>query len=424
MSQDGREIPQIDHNSGRTAWHHAVSGGAIDVPGSPLIRAGGGVAAMICLIVVTLGVGSDARLPTANRRAARTDDDVAQYLVLFDGRVMHGRVTESPGGYRLDSSRGRIVIPHEFIRLTATSLEEAYEKQRDNLANPRAGDHISLARWCHANRLYAEAEEQLTAALKLEPQRSEARQLLRRVILAAAEAEKRSWRNSGFDTIEAKPGRSAPGISQAATEEFVRRVQPLLVNKCGNATCHGRASSSTFRLENVKSGSRHQRLESDRNLRKVLAQLNLESPYNSPLLRKPMDNESLVHRGVFFGQRGEDQRKILNDWVEMLAAEEPASPVASKSRTSGRDGDVESHAVPPEVIPVGARRAESNSPTPLTIEIPRTRKPQRISSAEVNADEEENSKLIQRILEEDRPDAFDPDVFNRKVHGGGGEDRP
>ena len=259
--------------------------------------------------------------------------------------------------------------------------------------------------------------------MKLEPQRSEARQLLRRVVQAAAEAEERSWRNSGFDTIEAKPGRSAPGISQAATEEFVRRVQPLLVNKCGNATCHGRASSNTFRLENVKSGSRHQRLESDRNLRKVLAQLNLESPYNSPLLRKPMDNESLVHRGVFFGQRGEDQRKILNDWVEMLAAEEPASPVASKSRMSGTDRDVESNAEPPEVIPVGVRRAESSSPTPLTIEIPRTRKPQRISSAEVNADEDERPELIQRILEEDRPDAFDPDVFNRKVHGGGGEDR-
>ncbi|REJ91486.1 MAG: hypothetical protein DWQ34_01640 [Planctomycetota bacterium] len=385
--------------------------------------AGASLTAAFCLMPASLGAVAEENAPYPVQNGAATENGETRYLVLFDGRVMQGRITERPGGYMLDSQRGRMVIPHDFIRLTAVSLEEAYQKQRDNMTKPGAGDHIALARWCNANRLYIEAEEQLTAALKLEPQRSEARQLLKRVVQAAAEAEERSWKNSGFDTIEARPGRSAPGISNEATEEFARRVQPLLVNKCGNATCHGRASSNTFRLENVKAGSRHQRLESDRNLRNILAQLNLDSPYSSPLLRKPQDNESLVHRGIFFGPRGEDQRKILNDWVELVASQQSESPVAPQTPSQPTPEPSSSEVEDGQVIQVGATQPQARKASPLTIEIPRTPQRRETVSSSNPIPAPKDDALIQRVLDEDRPDAFDPDVFNRKVHGNRNEDR-
>ncbi|MEX0587026.1 MAG: hypothetical protein WD176_10300, partial [Pirellulales bacterium] len=76
-----------------------------------------------------------------------------QLLVLFDGRVMQGRISEVPGGYQIEQSTGVQVLPYEYIRLAASSLDDAYIKQRDALKKPTAGDHLQLAQWCYELKL-------------------------------------------------------------------------------------------------------------------------------------------------------------------------------------------------------------------------------------------------------------------------------
>jgi hypothetical protein len=117
------------------------------------------------------------------------DQRPAKLMVLFDGRVLHGLISERPGGYMIEAPDSKQVIPFQMIRLTASSLDDAYVKQRDALRMPTAGDHLELARWCFENRLYDGAREQIAAALKLEPDRSDARRLLQDLENAAPTVE-------------------------------------------------------------------------------------------------------------------------------------------------------------------------------------------------------------------------------------------
>jgi hypothetical protein len=328
-------------------------------------------------------------------------------LLLFDGRVIIGDISEVPGGYSVRRTEGQIVVPYDFVRLTATSLRDAYQKQRDNLQNlqnPNAEQHLSLARWCFQYQLREEAVAELEAALKLEPFRKEARELLQ-LIDAADEQQGPSARESGDRSSAVRPlPRSAGGISSANQLDFVQRVQPLLVNKCGNASCHGSASTNGLHLHNVRTGRSHQRLYSDENLAMALKFVNADFPVDSPLLRKPQDPESVIHQGVFAGALGEQQVEMLRKWIQAVAVDRQLALA---------NGPVEMTAEPePAPIIEPAELTEEPGPVrpqPRIIEIPRaSRDPRSPRSSEV----------LRNVLDEERPDAFDPEEFNRRLHGG------
>jgi hypothetical protein len=162
-------------------------------------------------------------------------------------------------------------------------------------------------------------------------------------------------------------------------------------------------------------------LETEQNLAAALGQIDRERPDLSPLLRKPQDNESLVHRGVFFGPTGDGQIKMLQDWVRAAAAELPETVVANMEEsapvielTSG-ESPTEAGSTPNTPAP---------AVSPLIIEIPRTprprMKPERTEDRgrpTVPDAADDDAAFLRRILDEERPDSFDPDEFNRQVHG-------
>lgn len=318
-------------------------------------------------------------------------------LLLFDGRVIIGDIAEVPGGYSVQRAEGSIVVPFDFVRLTATTLLDAYQKQRDNLEDPNAEQHLNLARWCFQHQLREQAVLELEAALKLEPFRREARELLQ-LIEAVQSAQ-----TPGAETDLPMTGPdqlTSGGISSDNHLEFVRRIQPLLVNKCGNATCHGSASTNGLRLHNVRTGRRHQRTLSDENLAITLRFVDADFPLHSPLLRAPQDPENPVHRGVFAGALGSQQVELLSNWIHAAAVDRQ---LAGRTETAPFEGD--------SVIQQAGMSQPSTSdpPGPRIINIPRdAADPRSPRSSEVLSD----------ILDEERPDAFDPEAFNRRVHGG------
>lgn len=373
-----------------------------------------------------------------------------QLLVLFDGRVLRGRISDRPGGYMIEHAAGTEVIPYEFIRLTAASLDDAYIKQRDGLTKPTAGDHLQLAQWCCEHQLYAQAAEQLTAALKLEPNRSEARALLQKIADASPEQVGGSVRF----IAEPRPRQHAPtGISTETQAEFVRRVQPILINRCGDARCHGSAATNSLKLINVRTGRRQQRLETEANLAAVLRQIDRQQPDNSALLRAPQQSDTPAHRGVFAGQAGPAQLERLRTWVAQAARELPAEPAPQLWVDSTATGVVpaEFSAVdsPPTAPPVVQQAIhQPDLESPLLIEIPRTPRtdpdagavkagdspaiaapvdrrsaapgvPDRRPPAAAQATADDRAAFLRNILQQDRPDAFDPNEFNRQVHGDG-----
>ncbi len=117
--------------------------------------------------------------PEADAFTTPTADTRAQTLiVLIDGRVLQGNLDSRPGGYSLQVGSGSIMVPFGQVRLTASSLSDAYQKLREGLVRPTAADHVALARWCCDQQLYESARRELADALRLEPQRQEARSLL------------------------------------------------------------------------------------------------------------------------------------------------------------------------------------------------------------------------------------------------------
>jgi hypothetical protein len=198
----------------------------------------------------------------------------------------------------------------------------------------------------------------------------------------------------------------------------------LLVNKCGNATCHGGASNNALRLANVGRARRQQRLETEQNLAAALGQIDRQRPDLSPLLRKPQDGESLVHRGVFFGPTGQGQIKMLQEWVRAAATELPESVIADTVEDSP-----EIELTSGEQTDGSTAGTQATAVSPLVIEIPRTpRSPERRDQrgdrpAALNA-AEGDATFLRQILEEERPDPFDPDEFNRQVHGRAAGSRP
>lgn len=325
-----------------------------------------------CLAVVICGICS---LPLQPAPAQDEPPHESQkVLVLNNGRVVSGDIEDRPGGYLIQTGLGQMVIPYTQVRLTAADVPDAYQKLKATITEPTAGAHVALGTWCFENRLYDSAREQVKAALMLEPERKEARALLKNIermtlgneFEASIPAPTPRTRD-GFEKSEVV---SLDGLSTSITQDYVRRLQPLLMNKCGNARCHGAAGTSDFRLMPVRLGMSGYRAMTDQNLTAVLSYIDCAAPQRSPLLIIPQG----THGGkgpIWTGPRADEQLAELRAWVMRVALANPSgqATVATETASTGKDA--------------GRRR----------------------------------DPLLQQVLAEERPDAFDPAIFNRTVHG-------
>jgi len=378
------------------------------------------------------------------------DAEPLRLLVLFDGRVLEGTITDRPGGYLIEHSGGSEVIPYNLIRLAAASLDDAYVKQRDGLQKPTAGDHLALAQWCYEYKLYKQATEQLTASLKLEPSRTDAIELLKTI---SAVSPEQVGGKLAYITEPPIRDRSGTAVASASQAEFVRRVQPILVQRCGQARCHGSAATNDFKLINVRGGRRQNRSETEANLASVLRHVTPQATDQSPLLRVLQDSASAAHSGLFSGQAGPGQLERIREWVELAAQERPGStePLWAKQKSKERGGVARADFTAPRDASssqIEQAGLEKDLDSPLLIEIPRTARPiqtelsnsvgeesdassgstekkrsnpvatQKGRTPTLKAADEDRTAFLRNILEQSRPDAFDPNEFNRQIHGG------
>ena len=62
-------------------------------------------------------------------------------LVLRNGKLVRGRITQTPGGFEVDVNNGRMMVPYKLVRFQATSESDAYRRLRD--AAPRPTSRLS-----------------------------------------------------------------------------------------------------------------------------------------------------------------------------------------------------------------------------------------------------------------------------------------
>jgi hypothetical protein len=161
--------------------------------------------------------------------------------------------------------------------------------------------------------------------------------------------------------------------------EFVRRVQPILLNRCGNASCHGPEAANGLRLSRVRLGQSSHRLLVERNLATALRFVDAERPRTSPLLTLADGKHAPTTLASAAGALDLDQQNVLKDWVVEVAATVRESNQRESKRAAEQQNLTDEH-----------------DPT---------------IDSKTEADDDSGSAT--RPNRPQRPDPFDPTVFNR-----------
>ena len=225
------------------------------------------------------------------------------------------------------------------MRFEAANLRDAYLKLRQFMPEINAENRIALAKWCINNSLNDEARTELEDAIRREPQRREARELIRRLDRSSASStallltlpNSNRTETLEFDGPEMK---SLAGLSRKTAEQFVARVQPLLVNKCSNAGCHSSTSRQEFRMRRIRTTGGH-RVFSQQNLAAVFKQIDMARPDDSRLLTALVDDHARHGRPLFDNRAGKFQINTIRDWVHAAVAEKSdKNPISGQSPNS------------------------------------------------------------------------------------------
>jgi hypothetical protein len=264
--------------------------------------------------------------------ASETETAARQGILLMrSGKIVEGRILKAGENYTVQQpSGGTMFVPGTLVSLHCETVREAFLKLRENARRQNTSEaNCTLARWCISNQLLTDAREELNQALQLDPGSEEARNMLNRLNeLLDPQEPAESKKATVPDPYQSAPkpqqftpddAESLGSLNRNHAQQFTRRIQPILVNNCAVAGCHGADSETGFRLQRVIPGGDTSRIASERNLAEVLDQLDYKSPRSSPLLSKPRGSHGRRGKSPFSGPRGADQYTDLRKWVQGVA---------------------------------------------------------------------------------------------------------
>ena len=314
-----------------------------------------------------------------------------QLLLLRNGRIVIGKIDRGTTGFVVTKTSGRLVIPFEDVKLLANSFDDAYQKQKNAMNSPDPIAHMELARWSLKHELYDATSEQLNGALSLNPGYEPAIRMLKRLdgILKTTDGKNRSPSTNqkvGNAVLTENSNGSLYGISQQSVNDFAQVVQPLMMNRCANASCHGPHASNKFRLARVRSGRRSNRALLRRNLSTTLAVVDAKRGQDSRLLTVFAGQTRHRQKLVFSGQSGGRQFEAIRNWVLRVAKE-----------LGERNNQKNVARQTPEANSQTASQNNSFSDGPTTLQ----KKP---------------STLAPRKPNPSTADVFDPNVFNNQLN--------
>lgn len=230
-------------------------------------------------------------------------------VLLKNLRVIEGQIV--PNGDLLTVQMGqgaKVSLPLSEVLHVADDKEAIYQFRCQKRGGPewREGDDFKMSKWCLVNGLYDQAIEHYEAVAEFYPNDPNVKQLaleVRNRLLSIPEFR----RHLGF-TDEPKPagnktsriaaqGRTAANsaVSMASghsavaamhpqiAAHFSRRIQPILMNRCSQAACHGAQSKNNLRIVEPYRAA-YDRVTAE-NLESVLGQVSSDSQTLAPLLR-------------------------------------------------------------------------------------------------------------------------------------------
>lgn len=247
-------------------------------------------------------------------------------LLLRNGEVLEGKIVRVGDFYYVAVPHGQVRIRATDVETVCRTLQEGYRFKRQNIQLPSAQQHLELGQWCIRHGLVAEAEQELVEAVRLQPDHPLVPLLQRRIQMAQHPAEPSAC---------SEPEASLPAESYeleywvqtlppVVVEEFTQSVQPILLNNCTKAGCHGPKDQGRFSLLKPPSGRLPTRRLTQRNLASTFRWINAQEPLRSPLLAAPLAPHGSVKIPIFGNPHCEAYQRLVR-WV-LLAAQAASQP--------------------------------------------------------------------------------------------------
>ncbi len=259
--------------------------------------------------------------------------DAEPLVLLTNGNVLHGTV-DVQGDFvvlhRVDGNQLR--LRRDEVLYAATTIDELYQYRSQKRSFRNSSSHIDDAKWCLRHGLIKGAETEVNELITLDPSHPDVSRLQRQ-IAAAKTPHAKAPLVLPIAPPEAEIGRaeSAPmpeGISPASMAAFASKVQPLLINRCGNAGCHRTGSDPSWQLSHLGVNVRVSARMTQRNLIAVLRQVNMEDPFSSQLLKY----SKTAHGNGNYAPTAQTTLSVestLRDWLSLLGRYPP--PLVSQN---------------------------------------------------------------------------------------------
>ena len=314
----------------------------------------------------------DPAIPAPASAAARPGgaalDRQPVIVLLHDGRIVKGVLSEEDATYVVTQPIGVMRFPKKRVEKVFASIQEVYSYKLEQLPEQDFDERIKLARWCLEQKMEPEARQQLNAILHLSPKHVQARAMLASLDQAQARLANRQRdpdvqqtgaelvrtptgeRPNTLDTTVIYGARRGMGISdlpvifdlptsQAVkrTDEFARYVHPVLQAYC--ARCHNEGYDGEFQLVQIKSKQDRTRDALRANLDASLKLVDRENPPRSELLASSLrpHGRGPNMRPIFQGSN-DRAYQILATWVNKLQATSVAEGVVQAKSHPGSPG--------------------------------------------------------------------------------------
>ncbi|QDT37380.1 hypothetical protein [Stratiformator vulcanicus] len=359
------------------------------------------VSFMLCMIVANMAAADES-----------TPDDFAPLGVTVDGvlllkseRLIEGRLIAGHDSYEVIRPNGTMTVPRVNVYFAAATKHAVYQRLSREVQPETASRRAALARWCVKAELYGEAVIELRRALELEPHREDIKRMLERLDTILADDDQIGQRyreplRTAFDPFITRTV-SAGGLPTELAEEYTRTIQPILLNSCANASCHGRPNHSEFYLDRTTLRERRRGSSTESNLAAVLSQLNKTDPKQSPLLTGAFNAHGGSRSTPISGAHSQSIRKTLTKWAIAAAKELPDPPTETTETVQASGVISASYSKPDDQVSRSGLTAAS------------------LESNPTGSNSAAPDSALQRSFQTDSAvDPFDPAVFNQR-HGPG-----
>ena len=320
-------------------------------------------------------------------------------LLLHNGQTLSGRITRAGELYYVSFPNGEIRVKADDVEFHCRDIDEGYRRKRAAIQAGDVVEHIRMAQWCLRHELFGHATMELADAMAADPTHPVIGLLQRRLQLAISPQPEPSCKSESvsavsslsFEQLDQMVREMPPG----AVETFTQTIQPVLMNNCSTAACHGPGTATKYRLERISKGRPPSRRMTQRNLHATLQWINRRDPTDSRLLTAPTGPHGTAKAAVF-SEHQVLQYKRMVDWV---------------CRLSGRNQPEVPKTVDPAAQPAVQAMADSaqSAVSPAVFEQP-------VENVEVERPPVAGPSIKRGAeLKQFVPaDPFDPEIFNRR----------